>query len=403
MQKIKTNHIFQMLCSRIIFGLTGVVLFFSCKEDNDLKMMSLAVQLQFPEEAMQVDKEGIALTILNQNKEIKWTSQTDENGVAIFDTLEPGMYMAQTSTKRKVNGRFRILNGNQTFEVNSSCQKNLELKMAKIGKFVISQYYYSGCYTKAGKPFNRDQFIEIYNNSEDILYADGMSIVEHEADGNIESEWQKEEPTHMVVKIVWTIPGNGSDVPVYPGKSLIIASHAFNYKTDSSGITTSPVDLGNADFEFYIPHEVKKNENPDVPNMELSFIGRFTTSQYSFGTNGGSAMALAWLPENKKEYIQSNRLGPYKSSIGLIYFATIPNEFVEDAVETVRSDKVFKRLDASLDAGYVSNEKSFSALAIRRKVDSVYVDGRKMLKDTNNSTEDFDHDVVPVPRFFDMN
>ena len=55
--------------------------------------------------------------------------------------------------------------------------------------FVIKEFYYSGCLTPAGNNYTDDQFIEIYNNSADTLYADSLLIVEHESYGYEPNYW----------------------------------------------------------------------------------------------------------------------------------------------------------------------------------------------------------------------
>lgn len=111
------------------------------------------------------------------------------------------------------------------------------------------------------------------------------------------------------------------------------------------------------------------------------------------------SLALAWLPGEKETFINQSLIQDKYGN----YFCKVPNSMVEDAVEVVWNDRVYKRLDPALDAGWVTVEAgSKSGLGIRRKVQQI-VDGRKVLHDTNNSTEDFDHDVVPVPRYFEIN
>ncbi|MDE6225548.1 MAG: DUF4876 domain-containing protein, partial [Muribaculaceae bacterium] len=55
------------------------------------------------------------------------------------------------------------------------------------------------------------------------------------------------------------------------------------------------------------------------------------------------------------------------------------------------------RLRPEVDAGKIYNEASYCGLAIRRKVVEVTSDGRAIMSDTNNSTEDFIPNVVPTP------
>lgn len=393
------TQVFRLALAILI--LVGILM--SCSDSEEMNWMSVEVELLFPEGTNTIEKSGVAVTIRNDNKAVVLNQISDENGRVLFSEIEPGLYTINASADISIANRTRVLNGVMTIEVIKDCSTTLDLKMAEIGQFVISQYYFSGSRTPNYGKYISDQFVEIYNNSGDTLYADNLSIVELEADGNAPSEWKVWEPTHLVVKCIWTIPGKGKEVPLAAGESLVLAIKGFNHKSDIKANSNSPVDLGNADFEFYLPLESGGEiDYPKVPNLELNFLARTSTTKYNFGVHGGSALALAWLPENKQDFVQDN-LVPMKLPNAIRYFCKIPNEFVEDAVEVVWNDKIFKRIDPSLDAGYTLIENgTWCGLCVRRKVEKA-VDGRKVLKDTNNSTEDFDHDVVPVPRYFEMN
>lgn len=372
----------------------------SCVEDDALKTYTLQVELNFPEEAVNIPKNGHTVYVRNEAKGISLETITDENGLAVFSDIEPGSYTVSTFVNLLFRNQDRVLNGYEEIDINANFNGNLNLTMAQKGKFVISQFYYSGHLTVAGKLNYSDQFIEIYNNSADTLYADRLSIIEHEARGEKPSEWKEWEPTHMVVKAIWTIPGNGKDVPVAPGKGLVIATNGANHKSDPDGSPKSPVDLGDADFEYYLSGGISKDiDYPNVKNLiEDLFVLKGSTTY--FDVRGGSAMALAWLPQDRQTYIEENMV-PMQSLNNTRYYCTIPNDFIEDAIEPVWADREpYKRLDPSLDAGHVAVQAgSKSGLCIRRIIEKV-VDERTILMDTNNSTADFMHDVVPLPRFY---
>lgn len=392
-----------ILRSKIFFLLIALIaVLTSCVQVEDIKQYSLEVKLNYPEALADLKKDGLLMVLTNLQKGTLQQVYTDEDGKITFSNLEPGVYSVSTSIRFSYYDHDRIINGYKEFEVNRDLMEELNLNMADISRFVISQFYYSGYLSEAGKLDYSDQFIEIYNNSADTLYADGLSIVEHESSGGGTSYWKDWEPTHIVVKAIWTIPGNGSDVPVFPGKSLVIASNALDHQSDPNGSPNSPVNLGGADFEYHVWSESGRDiDYPNVPNLvEDLFVLKGTVSY--FDVRGGSAMALVWLPEDHQSFIQQNML-LREFPNATRYYCKIPNEWVEDAVEVMMNDVTNKRFAPVLDAGSVAVEAgSKSGLAIRRKVEGVF-NGRKVLKDTNNSTNDFEHDVVPVPRYFELN
>jgi hypothetical protein len=77
----------------------------------------------------------------------------------------------------------------------------------------------------------------------------------------------------------------------------------------------------------------------------------------------------------------------------------VDKKHVIDAVEIVRveTDKRYKRLHTELDAGYTYLDGgTYCSKSVRRKA-KLIVEGRVIYKDTNNSTEDFLHDLTPTP------
>jgi hypothetical protein len=79
----------------------------------------------------------------------------------------------------------------------------------------------------------------------------------------------------------------------------------------------------------------------------------------------------------------------------------IPIDAVIDAVEALQNSQsgAFKRLPAALDAGFVSASGTYTGEAFRRRTEAEIAD-RRVLRDTNNSAEDFELVSTPTPRGF---
>ena len=137
----------------------------------------------------------------------------------------------------------------------------------------------------------------------------------------------------------------------------------------------------------------------DLDNM-VENLFTFRGSDVVFHTRGGSAIALALIPgthEERQEFIDNHQVLKITSSTR--YYGKVPNEYILDAVEVTwdEAHAIYKRFPLELDAGYTYvAEGSRSGLCVRRQVKEV-VDGRYIYQDTNNSTEDFEKDVVPKP------
>lgn len=343
--------------------------------------------------------EGAEVVLTNLNKSYSMTGYTSDSADVYFSDIEPGFYAANIVYNFNVEGTAYIINGLLNLDIFSSMEDTLETVLSVTNAFVIKQYYYSACLTPAGKQYSSDQFVEIHNNSEVLQYVDGLSIVEHESYSLEENYWNFIEDT-IVARAIWTIPGDGDDYPLEPGASVVIARDGINHQDSIYGNPLCPVNLENADFEFWVESESGDDlDAPHAVNM-IESLFTFRGTDYVFHTRGGSALALALIPgtqEDKQEFIDNHQVLKITSSDR--YYGKVPNEYILDAVEVTwdLAHAIYKRFPLELDAGFTFVAAgSKSGLCVRRKVEEV-IDGRYIYKDTNNSYVDFLKDVVPKP------
>jgi hypothetical protein len=127
-------------------------------------------------------------------------------------------------------------------------------------------------------------------------------------------------------------------------------------------------------------------------------------------TQGYYAYALARMPQgmtNEALVAQNTYTYTYNLTInGDVYpmdgtAVKIPNEWITDAVNlSVQDSFQWQVTSPSLDMGWTSvaafdRDKNRFGKAVRRKVTGKTMDGKNILKDTNNSTTDFEHGVKP--------
>lgn len=381
-------------------------LWLSCIKEPEYHSYQLEISIAFPDDIPTAGKAGAKVTLFNQLKSYSSELLSDENGKVIFTGVEPGFYSITVVHSLKIGASTYFFNGLEDLEISNSISKIIEVSGSKNNDFVIREFYYSGSLTPAGNAYYSDQYIEIYNNSSIVQYADGLSVLEHDSYGTDDNFWKYIKDS-IVVKMIWTIPGTGIDVPVEPGKGIVLAMDGINHKSDPNANPLSPVDLENADFEFFVLKEPSKDiDSPGVPNMEENLFV-FRGNDANFHVNGGSAIAITKLPGNnlteRMEYINKH-LVPKESASGsnTSYFAKIANSLIIDAVEVVLDEAhaIYKRFPVELDAGYTYVPSgSKSAKCIRRKIKET-VNGRVIYRDTNNSTEDFLKDVDPKPKIY---
>ena len=180
-----------------------------------------------------------------------------DNADAILDSIVPGIYTISVSgTAFSTDGTEYFINGNA---VNKALYKGVQsvditLKGLKISPLVFKEIYYAGSKPPTGFGYFRDQFYEIYNNSNDVQYLDGVyfaQLAPNVANKSKLPVWAGGVNNDVCyAERIWQFPGNGHDYPLQPGESAVIAQLAVNHKLPVYN-PNSPVDCSHAEFEFF--------------------------------------------------------------------------------------------------------------------------------------------------------
>jgi len=132
-------------------------------------------------------------------------------------------------------------------------------------------------------------------------------------------------------------------------------------------------------------------DNQDVPNVEVllnqgrDWILDNPGRDSYFIFNGQDREAVTTLPDYYAPSLTApgNNASKYKQ---------LPIDWILDGVEVqpnVSADQIPKKLDANIDAGYIHvTDGSYSSQAVIRKTSGMS-SGRKVLQDSNNSSNDF--------------
>lgn len=276
--------------------------------------------------------------------------------------------------------------------------------------FVIEEIFYAGTvYPGTGSGYIGDQYFKITNNSEKVLYAGGLAMVETKFNSADKYDYKPNIMSEAIaIKAIYAIPGGENDYPIKPGRSLILCDKAINHKKEAHD---QSFDLSQADFEWYdgaTNSNSTDTDNPSVPNLDKIYSNSLTLWVPS--KIGNTAFALVDLRNRKDDFLINQQ---YDYTYSIINPSTgadmpmkgsafkIPNEWVIDAVQLATPDKwQWNVVHPSLDAGYThcgttSNDKKKYGKSVRRKAIYITEDGRRTLQDTNNSADDFERDAVP--------
>lgn len=388
---------------RIHTGLPGLLLGLllgSCdKPEPEIQSFQVDLVLAYDEQVPAEYYAGAKVVLSNLTRNYEMSAYSNDSATVSFSGVEPGFYSATVTHSFGHEAQAYHLNGYQPIDVYGDVTDSLEIVSSKTNAWVIKQYYYSACLTPAGKQYSSDQFVEIHNNSDQVQYIDGISLIEHESYAIEENYWTHLEDT-IVARMIWTFPGDGSQYPVQPGESVVLARDAINHQDEELGNPLCPVNLENAEFEFFVFRDAGGDLDALGADNMIENLFTYRGSDVVFHTRGGSAIAIALIPgtqQEKQDFVDAHQVLKVTSSDR--YYGKVPNAFILDAVEVTwdEAHAIYKRFPLELDAGYTYVASgSKSGLCVRRKVQEV-VNGRYVYQDTNNSTEDFEKDAIPKP------
>ena len=327
------------------------------------------------------------------------------------------------------------------FTVFTSCRRDgdeiVPTSKTEIDHLLIQEVYYTGTYftrtvdkKEYDMPYDGDKYIKIYNPTSESVYLDNYALAVHVFDPSERRELSEEfnfMKTHFGVATMVLFGGNGTQHPLHPGKSVLVAQKAVDHKVEKEKELKEweedlkdykrldhLLDLSKANFQWATKDE---DGNPiDKENvMKLLYSeGKWDGNEdiKDFNLNKSFVVALLKLgdkPENIKKIFQEeeqagggNASKYYKKVAYTVAghhgkeetVLTIPYDWVEDAV-TVCPNSEFKwpLVTQNIDKGH----KGVQEKALKGKVDKDAAgkalkrkhDGNKYVDD-NNSTSDFE-------------
>jgi len=418
-----------------LFISISVLFFTSCSDDDVINSSDVKINANVPALLTSDNVE-----IINLSAEIKLTNKNSgdifEQTISSFDNMdlnvEDGVYdiMLIGTVKYKlkkvyintemnfVDGKFvktesqvvkyidsesKIQASKQNENITGGDYKlSMDLYLAnKESGFVISEIYFAGSKTPLNKQYSRDGFIEIYNNSDKILYADGLCFGTTEFLSTVYKDAIKPDlrNTRTALMCVYRVPGTGSEYPVAPGKTLLISDIAKDHTIDNS----NSVDLSMSNFEWFDDVESKNANALDTDVAEVVNLEKIYSSykyRYMFHMGGGNSFVLFRMNKSKKDFIAQNvyeysYLNSRKKEIPKKSY-DISNDIIIDAVGCSSKTKFkWNVLSPSLDLSWTYSEEY--GHSVKRKISTKREDGTIVLLDTNNSALDFVNTAKPTP------
>jgi len=388
----------------------------SCRtEMNLLTVPTVVVSITMPAEI----KDTIQFankTVTLRSQRLTYTAQTNKDGVAMFKDVVPDIYniytswdltredyiaMADSINETEVENRPALISGIQSkMEIFEEDSIVINALLSVKQNLLISKVYAAGTLDNNNSLYDADQYIEIFNNSDEVQYLDSIYLALVEGDSPIGFP-SSLFPTTLHARQVYRFPGNGSKFPVLPGKSVVICNSARNHTV--SAVTS--IDLQNADFEFKGGINLPNNQNVD--SMILVFTSFLPLKEINLQRNGVNSVCLF----KTKDDVTNYPLDPKPGSTSNLRYMRFNAIDVFDGVEILKYrptgsiDPNSKRLQKFIDAAFtnISNTSGKNHESSDRKVDTQRSagTGRVYLRDTNNSQADFVTVTDPTPKKYD--
>ncbi|WP_299778991.1 DUF4876 domain-containing protein [uncultured Formosa sp.] len=396
--------------TKLIAILLLITVSVSCSDDDNVANLgNLQVQLELASGLGDISLEGVDVSITNTVDNSSFSLSTDANGSATFSNISVGTYTVvatQSTDDYTLSGTANNVVITRQETVVSTVVVNAD---NSDGGLVIKEVYSSG---SGYITLFKDSFIEIFNNSSETLYADGMYIANIFGDTGMSGDTALSsvltDSDYVYTDVMSQIPGTGEDYPVEPGKSIVIALNAVNYKEGSTA-PDGQLDNTDATLEHYSIDWLEAQgrsgnsffelDNPSVPNMTNIYMFN-ETNFFRLITASASVVLVSsdatFTDSGIVDYTEAGSTTTYK-------LMRIPADQVVDAVDILDNSGAseFKRIPSALDAGFTfvnaDGAISYTGLSSRRKVDEVASErfGRTILIDTNNSTVDFEAIAFP--------
>ncbi|MFA5641632.1 MAG: DUF4876 domain-containing protein [Bacteroidales bacterium] len=336
----------------------------------------------------------LTVKMVNYAERYELTTTMDPGGDVIMKDIIPGVYTITVSSEKNSGGFTYNYTGNlvNTDIVTNNKQLNIDVGASKSGALLFKEVYYCGSRTPKNSVYFRDQFYEIYNNSEVVQNVRGLALAmlnPMTATANMPVWEEPDADEHVHALAIWQVPED-KDYLLNPGESIIIAQMADDHRKDHLN-PNAPVNLLSAEFETHIKTTSLIQDNPAI-NMDMRFL-QSVPPQWLTPVFGGAF--VIYFPS---EPIDANNYVTPVGSSRRSY--RIPINEVVDALENVGNENQaqLKRVPAVLDAGVATVGGTYVAKSVARKVRETREDGRVILYDTNNSTEDFEVMDPPVIR-----
>ncbi len=367
--------------------------FYSCLDQEPVQTIdNFTITLSLPDEFENTSYFANQIVTLKGQRK-NYSALTDSTGKVVFENIIPDIYDIFTS--KSITNEISLIADTLQYDLFSIKSLHLKLNKSLKAGIIISKIYASGTKDLNNKNYVKDKYIELFNNSDEVLYIDStfyFGLVE--ADANVLFP-AKLNPGYVYARQVFRFPVKDKPFAIQPGANVLITSSAV----DHTQFSLNSADLQLADFEA---KNTSYSNNPNVPALDLIYSAT-TATFINLVSGGDNGIFLFKTIENVKTF-------PLANNEARQDYMRIPIEYVFDGVESLKNYSSggprpsTKRLQSFVDAGYafITATTGYTNESIERRIDkSKKRNDRYYLLDTNNSFNDFRVVTDPTPRKYD--
>ncbi len=307
--------------------------------------------------------------------------RTDASGYLYLANIRLGHYLIQAEKQYENLNRVGSLDI-ELSAPNTEYVDTIFVTIESLAGIVINEIYYCGP-ENSGRFYN-DQYIELYNNSDEVHYLDGLIIAK------VKPKSQADDKFLTIYS--YRFPSEGTSYPVAPGQFVLIAQTARDYIAD--GLENS-IDLSIADWEFY------DEASNDVDNAAVKNLPRMATVKDEGSNDFYMNLYAGEICLIKVDYEEQIEIfyEYYTSFDGntIIYeYYQYPFKCVLDGVSYRKDFSYEKTFDELIDRGFAGYKiDRYSGRSIERHAPGFGTPGY----DTNNSAFDFVTILRPTPKY----
>lgn len=395
----------------LLFGLASLSLLTACVDYDDATTeVGFKVKIGMPANFRAgADLSGNTVTLTQGSR--TYSATTNAEGVATFSQLIPDVYSIAAAwevdrsqylalTGDTVQNSFTISGSSINYLVDGRTDTLLlNVTASENQSLIISKVYASGSKDGNNRNYQAGKYIEFYNNSDDTIDIAGLYFGLAES-GSAPAYPLGLTPDYVYLKQAYRFPAT-APILVAPGATVIVANSAIDHTANNAPLEHNLLD---ADFEAK-DASGKTVNNPATPAVELAYTFAASVTQMNLVQGGPTTVVLFTATE--AEVNNWERSYVYGKTSGIQYLR-LPIANIKDGIDILKYSATSintanKRLYNFIDAGYttITNASGWNGEVLYRRTSNITSTGRRVLTDTNNSSNDITVSSTIAPRAYE--